>query len=821
MDFYAVLAQIIDLLQREGRTSYRALKRQFDLDDDYIEDLKEELIEARQLAADENGRVLVWTGAAARLPQAEAAAPAPPAPDAERRQLTVLFCDLVDSTALSRQLDPEDWRDVVRAYQQACAEVIQRFDGYIAQYLGDGLLVYFGYPQAHEDDAQRAVRTGLGMMQALGRLNVSLQAQQAVRLAIRVGLHTGLVVVGEMGGGARREHLALGETPNLAARLQALAVPDSVVLSGVTYRLVEGVFACRALGEQTLKGIATPVPVYQVVGERGVQSRFDIASPAALTPLVGREQEVGLLLERWEQVQEGRGQVVVLSGEAGIGKSRLVQVVKTHVAGEPHTRWECRASPYHQQSTLYPLIDLFARALQWQEDDTPDARVDKLEAALTTAAVPLPEVVPLLAALLSLPLPLHYAPLILTPQRQKDQTLHAILTVLLALAEQRPVLLIVEDLHWVDPSTLELLDLLIDQVPSARILALLTCRPEFRLPWTLRAHLTQLTLSRLPRAQVEALVQRVTAGKALPGEVLQQIAARTDGVPLFVEELTKMVLELGLLHEREEHYELTGPLPPLAIPATLHDSLMARLDRLTAAKAVAQLGAALGRAFPYALLQAVSPLDETTLQQALARLVEAELLYQRGVPPQATYLFKHALIQEAAYQSLLKSTRQQYHQRIAQVLEERFPDLVDTQPELLAQHYTEAGESARAIVYWQRAGERALQHSANLEAISHLRRGLEVLTTLPQTQEQLQQELHLHIPWARRWSLLGAMRPPRSKRPTAAPTSWANTPGMPHRCCPCSGGSGSLRKAERSSGARRCWWNTSYTWASASRIPSS
>jgi predicted ATPase len=402
--------------------------------------------------------------------------------------------------------------------------------------------------------------------------------------------------------------------------------------------------------------------------------------------------------------------------------------------------------PYYQHTALFPLTDLFQRLWQFQADDSPEEKVGKLAHALSQYRLPVEETVPLFAPVLSLSLPEHrYPPLHLPSQRQKQKTLETIIAILQEHAERHPVLFIVEDLHWIDPSTLELLDLLIDQVPSARIFTLLTCRTEFRPPWTLRAYLTQLTLSRLPRAQAEALVERVTAGKAVPGEVLQQITARTDGVPLFVEELTKMVLESGLLHEREDRYELAGPLPPLAIPATLHDSLIARLDRLAAVKAVAQLGATLGRAFPYVLLRAVSPLDEATLQQSLGRLVEAELLYQRGVPPQATYLFKHALIQEAAYQSLLRSTRQQYHQRIAQVLEERFAELVDTQPELLAQHYTEAGQSARAIVYWQWAGERALQRSANLEAISHLRRGLEGLTTLPHCPERLQHELDLQI----------------------------------------------------------------------------
>jgi class 3 adenylate cyclase/predicted ATPase len=668
------------------------------------------------------------------------------APEAERRQLTVLFCDLVDSTALSSQLDPEDLREVVRAYQTTCAEVIQRFDGHIAQYLGDGLLVYFGYPQAHEDDAQRAVRTGLGMVEALDTPNRRLAQRPGGRLAVRVGIHTGLVVVGEMGGGGRQEQLALGETPNIAARLQGLAAPDTVVISAVTQRLIQGYFTCQALGDQTLKGVAAPLQVYQVIRVTEVQQRFDIAVARGLTPLVGREHEVGLLRDRWAQVQAGRGHIVVLSGEAGIGKSRLVQVVKDEIIGATALRIEYRCSPSHQHSALYPVITHLERALAWRQDDTPEDKLRKLEEALRPYPLPMAEWVPLLAALLSLPLPEdRYPPLTLTPQRQKQKTLEALLTWLLVLTEQQPVLFIVEDLHWIDPSTLEFLTLLVEQGPTARLLTLLTCRPEFPPPWGLRTHLTPIALQRLPQSQVEVLIARATGGKALPPEVVAQIVAKTDGVPLFVEELTKTVLESGLLRETQDHYELTGPLPPLGIPATLHDSLMARLDRLATVKAVAQLGAILGRTFAYELLQAVAPLDEASLQQALARLVDAELLYQRGVPPQATYLFKHALIQDAAYQSLLKSTRQQYHQRIAQVLEAQFPETVETQPELVAQHYTAAGCTEQAVIYWQRAGQQASERSANLEAISHLTTGIELLTTLPETPAHTQQALTLHI----------------------------------------------------------------------------
>ncbi len=667
-----------------------------------------------------------------------ATAPSPmPAVEAERRQLTVMFCDLVDSTALSARLDPEDFGDIIRAYQAACAEVIRRFDGHIAQYLGDGLLVYFGYPRAHEDDAQRAVRAALGIVEAVGRLSVG--ADQ--RLAARVGIHTGGVVVGNVGGEGRQERLALGETPNVAARLETLARPHCVVVSMATHRLIAGFFAVRDLGHQTLKGVSGRLRAFEIVEESAARSRLDAA--AGLTPLVGREQEVGLLLDRWEQAGEGRGQVVFLTGEPGIGKSRLTQVLKERLAETPHSRLEARCSPYYEHTPLYPMIDLLPRMFKWSQDEAHDAKLAKLARGLEEAGVALAEALPLLAALLSLPAPERYPLPPMSPERQKQKTLEVLSGLLLALAADRPVLFIVEDLHWVDPTTTELLTRFLDQVPTARLLALLTARPSFIAPWPARSHLTSLTLTRFTSKQTETMVSRVSGPKLLPAEVLRQIVSKTDGVPLFVEELTKMVLESGLLAEREEGYELTAPLPPLAIPSTLQDSLMARLDRLATVKEVAQLGAALGRAFPYELIRAVSHQDNTVLNQALERLVDAELLYRRGVPPQATYLFKHALVQEAAYQSVLKSTRQQSHQRIAQVLETRFQETRETQPELLAHHYTEAGLLALAIPYWHRAGQRAIENSAHLEAINHLTKGLESLATLPNTPERARQELVL------------------------------------------------------------------------------
>ena len=766
MTFEEILDQAMAMLQRRGRVAYRTLKVQFNLDDDALEALKDELLYAQQVARDEDGRVLVWCGGSATTsaPVPTAALPVPPptlqeptplriapvsiaphTPEAERRQLTVLFCDLADSTRLARELDPEDLREVIRAYQATCVAVIQRFAGYVAQYLGDGLLVYFGYPQAHEDDAQRAVRTGLGMLAAMGTLNTRLVRDKGVRLAVRVGIHTGLVVVGEMGSGDRHEHLALGDTPALAARLQGLAAPDTVVLSDGTYRLVQGYFTWQALGPQTLKGIDTPVQAYQVVGESVAQSRLDVAGVTGLTPLVGREAEVTLLRERWAQSRDGLGQVVVLSGEAGIGKSRLGRVLTERVVDEHTAQLTFRCSPYHTNSALYPVIEHFQRRLQWQRNAPPEATLATLEQAVQAARLPLAEVVPLVAALLSLPVPEQYPPLTLSPQGQKQKTQEALVAWLLAEAAQQPVLAVWEDLHWADPSTLELLGLVLDQVPTARLFLVLTCRPEFQPPWALRSYVTPLILTRLTRPQVEEMVLRITGGKPLPTEVLAQVVAKTDGIPLFVEELVKTTLEAGLVREEAGRYVLTGPLPPLAIPATLQDALMARLDRLAAVKAVAQLGAVLGREFAYALLRAVAPLDEASLQQALARLVEAELLYQRGLPPQMTYVFKHALIQEAAYQSLLKSTRQQVHQQVAQALAAQFPETVATQPELVAQHYTEAGCTAQAIPYWQAAGQQALQRSANPEAVQHLTTGLALLATLPDTPARAQQELDLQL----------------------------------------------------------------------------
>src|SRR5215510_868504 len=606
MTFEEILAQITKVLQRETRISYRALKRRFALDDTYLDDLKEELIYAKRLALDEDSRVLIWAGEAEGqlLPAPPASSPVPPhippvvhvthtdgpptppQPSvAERRQLTVLFCDLVDSTALASRLDPEDLREVVRAYQQTCATVIQRFEGHIAQYLGDGLLVYFGYPQAHEDDAQRAVQTGLGMVEAIGTLNTGLEHAQGLRLAVRVGIHTGLVVIGEIGGEGRQEQLALGETPNIAARLQGLAQPDTVVISDRTARLVEGYFTCQPLGAQEIKGLAQPLQVYRVLHASMAQTRLDVAATRGLTPLVGRASEVTLLQERWAQVKDGIGHVIVLSGEAGIGKSRLVQVLKEHVAGEAHTRWECRCSPYYQHTALYSVIDLLQRALRWQPEGLTGEKLAKLEQMLRQYRLPLEETMPLFATLLSVPLPEdRYPPLTLSPQRHKQKTLETLLAILLEQASAHPTLLIMEDLHWVDPTTVEWLSLVVDQVPTTSLCLLATCRPEFQSPWSSRSYLTQMTLNRLPRPQVAQMVgllaDRAPGGNPFPAEIMQHLVEKSDGIPLFVEEMTKTVLESDILTADKREHVRAGPVSTRAIPATLQDSLMARLDRL-------------------------------------------------------------------------------------------------------------------------------------------------------------------------------------------------------------------------------------------------
>jgi predicted ATPase/class 3 adenylate cyclase len=662
--------------------------------------------------------------------------------EAERRQLTVLFCDLVGSTELAAALDPEGMGQVIRTYQERCTGLVRRWEGRVARYLGDGVLAYFGWLRAHEDDAERAVRAGLELVESVARI----EKPAGGHLAARVGIATGLVMVGDLiGDGAAQEETVVGETPNLAARLQALAEPGAVVVAAGTRRLVGGLFAFDDLGPQRLKGFAEPLAAFRVEGEGGAEGRFEALRGRRLTPLVGREHELAILLERWSWAKEGDGQVMLLSGEPGIGKSRLVQALRERLTGEPCTPLSHFCSPHHANSTLYPVIGLLERAAGLAPEDKPEQRLAKLATLLARSADRLDEAVALVGALLSIPTEGRYPPLDLSPQRQKQRTLEVLLDQLAGLAAKQPVLAVYEDVHWVDPTTLELLDLMVERIRRRPVLALITFRPEFKPPWAGQAHVTQAPLNRLGRRQGAAIVERLTGGRSLPDEVLGQIVAKTDGVPLFVEELTKTVLESGLLRDEGDRYELAGPLPPLAIPATLHDSLMARLDRLAPIKDVAQTAAVIGREFSHDLLAAVSPLPPPELDTALDQFVGAELIFRRGMPPEAVYSFKHALVQDAAYQSLLKSKRQQLHRAIAQRLQEHFPGVRDAHPEVLAHHYTRAGLAEQAVAYWLIAGKRAGQRSANLEAIAHLTAGLEILTALPETPERARLELPLQM----------------------------------------------------------------------------
>jgi len=644
---------------------------------------------------------------------------------AERRQLTVMFCDLVGSTELSSRLDPEDLREVIAAYHRSVTDVVRSLDGFVAKYMGDGVLVYFGYPQAHEDDAERAVRAGLSLIDVVIRLDV-----RSVKLQARVGIATGLVVVGDLiGEGSAQEQSVVGETPNLAARLQALAEPDTVVIAASTRRLVGELFECRDLGAVEVKGLPEPAPAWQVLQPSAIASRFEALRGLALTPLIGRDEELDLLLRRWARAKAGDGQIVLVSGEPGIGKSRITAELEGRLRAEPHLHLRYFCSPYCRDSALYPFIDQLWHAAEFAHDDPPTAKLEKLEALLADAAAP-DEDVAFLVDLLTLQASDRHPLPNLSPQRKKERTLQALLRQLQCLAQRQPVLMVFEDAHWIDPTSRELLDLTVEWVRSLRVLLIVTFRPEFQPPWTGQPQVSILALNRLDRRDRSTLVAQIASGKALPDEVIDKIAVRTDGVPLFIEELTKSVLESGAT--------------PLGIPPTLHDSLIARLDRLGSARRVAQIGAAIGREFSYELLRAVSDLPEDELHAALGRLVSSELVFQRGAPPDAVYSFKHALVQDAAHGSLLRSTRQQLHAQIAEVLETQSPELLDTQPELLAQHYAEAGLLEKSAVYWGKAGRRSAARSVMAEAAAQFQKGLDQLKLLPDTLERKRQELELH-----------------------------------------------------------------------------
>jgi class 3 adenylate cyclase/predicted ATPase len=661
-------------------------------------------------------------------------------PEAERRQLTIMFADLVGSTALSARLDPEELRDIIGAYHRRCAEAITGSGGFVAKYLGDGVLAYFGYPQAHEEDAEQAVRAGLALIEAVAKLD----AGQATSLQVRVGIATGLVVVGDLlGEGAAQEEAVIGETPNLAARLQALAEPNTVVIAENTRRILGGLFEYRDLGILPVTGIAYPVHLWRVLGASLVGSRFE-ALRAASTPLIGREEEIDLLLRRWERATAGDGSVVLIAGEPGIGKSRIAQTLLERLGSEPHTRLRFFCSPHHQHSALHPSITQLEQAAGFRREDTDETRLDKL-VVLAQANKQQSEAVPLLADLLSIPTSARYPPLNLTPQRRKEKTLHVQVAQIEGLADRQPLLMLWEDIHWSDPTTLELLDLLIERAATLRVLMILTFRPEFTPPWVGRPHVTLLSLNRLPVRDRAEMIAHITGGKTLPTEIADQIIDRTDGVPLFIEELTKSVVESGWMTDAGDHYSMTGPMVPLAIPTTLQASLLARLDRLAPAREVAQLAAALGRQFSHELIRAVSEMPQPRLESALEQLMRAELVFRRGAPPDATYTFKHALVQDAAYSTLLRPRRQQLHGRIATTLECQFPEIAAAQPELMAQHCAMAGLVEKAIEYWDTAGHLAVQRSTMSEAAAHFGKALDLVASLPKSPQRQSSELTLQL----------------------------------------------------------------------------
>ena len=732
-------------LQELGLQRYVQTFRDHEIDPEVLRDLTEADLEKLAIPLGHRKKLLRAIAAliAAETRSTESSPPySPPRAEAERRQLTVMFVDLVGSTELAARLDPEDMAQVIGAYQQCCAEVIKRWEGHVAKYIGDGVLAYFGWPRAHEDEAERAIKAGLELAGGVAKLDTPASAP----LAARIGIATGLVMVGELTGeGTAQEQTAFGETPNLAARLQTLAAPGSVVISQATRRLVGGLFALADLGPQRLKGFAEPLAAWQVEGKGRAEGRFEALHGERLTPLVGRAYELGILLERWAWAKDGDGQAVLLAGEPGIGKSRLVRELCARLGDEPHIGVSCQCSPYHQTSPLHPVIEHLDRAAGFEHVDVPDVKLAKLEALLARSTERLDEAVPLIGAVLGVPLGERYALPDMTPQRQKQRTLEVLVDQLEGLAAGQPVLLTYEDVHWIDPTTQELLGLTIERSQRLPVLSIITFRPEFQPPWTGLPHVSTLSLTRLDRRDVAAMVEGMVGAGALPAEVSAQIVAKTDGVPLFVEELTKTVLESGLLTDAGDRYELSGPLPPLAIPSTLHDSLLARLDHLAPAKEVAQIGAVIGREFSHALLAAVANRAEPDLRAALGQLVASELVFRRGLPPEATYNFKHALVQDAAYGTLLKSKRPQLHARIAQALEERFPGTAETQPELLAHHCAEAGLVEKAIRYWLSAGQLALARSGTSEAIAHLRAGLDLLARLPDDAVRRSLELDLQL----------------------------------------------------------------------------
>jgi len=747
------ITTIAEWLETLGLAQYTSLFDQNRIGPDVVPDLTERDLRDLGIPLGDRKRLLKSIHALA----GNQAVPAPGgrAPEAERRQLTVMFCDLVGSTELSQRLDPEELRRLIRRYQDACVGAITRVDGFVAQYLGDGVLAYFGYPVALEAGAERAIRAALAVVDRVGE--VSLPNEQTLR--VRIGIDTGLVVIGQGDALSEQERTAVGDAPNIAARLQALAAPNTVAVSARTRQLAGDSFHYQDLGAHSLKGVADPVRVWQVTGERAAETRFDAASGGIAAPMVGRQAELDAALRAWQQVKQGKLRLLLLCGEPGIGKSRIMRALRDLAAADGAQVWQYQCSPYFVNSALYPILAYIERILRFERDEPAESRLAKLE-AMVKGRFGRPDAdVNLLGRLFGLPVEARFGPLAMSPQKQKDETLRALNDLVRAAGETAPVLMLYEDVHWADPTTIEAIDHSLRR-PDTRALVVLTYRPEFKPPWLGQPNVTALSLGRLDPEQTEAVATRVAGGKALPSEIVAQIVAKTDGVPLFVEELTKTILESSVIRDAGDRYALTGPLPAVAIPSSLRDSLMARLDRLASLKEVAQIGACIGREFSDELLALVSPLPRAELDKALVQLVAGELVFKRGAGNDAVYVFKHALVQDAAYDSLLKSKRVELHVRIARALEERFPHTAAAEPELLAHHYTEAGKSDQAVPYWLRAGQHAFARTAITEAIADLDMGLAQVAQLSEPLRDIL-ELELRTLVGTAWMALGGWFHPK------------------------------------------------------------
>lgn len=657
----------------------------------------------------------------------------------EVRQITVLFCDLVGSTELSEKLDPEDLRPLIDAYRKTCDAAIRRYDGQVANYAGDGLMAFFGWPRAHEDDAVRAVHAGLAMLSEVARI------QGAVTLASRVGVCSGRVVVGQSGGPAGWLE-AVGQTPNIAARLQALAAPNTLLVSDSTQRLASGAFNFQDIGFQELKGVTKPLRVYRVLSAKQRTSRFEAAHGSFLTPLVGRFAELNLLLDRWQKAKEADGQVVLLSGLPGVGKSRLIHELKSSIQNEPCFLLNYQCSPYHSQSAFFPIIEQIELAAQLRAGDSDADKLAKIKAYLSSFIDDSIESASLIAHLLSIPIGDRNRLSTLTPQQIKNRTIDTLLGMILSLSGKQATLCIFEDVHWIDPSTLELLELAMRRVDRARVMIVVSFRPEFRHTWSTGANVTLHSLTRLSRSEVTRMIKEMSREGNLSQQILDQIVEKADGVPLFIEELTTSTIMISAQNSQQRSdFEQPTSIGPAKVPETLHDALMERVDRVVHGRKLAQIAAVIGREFSYDLLTAASRTDESDLRSALSQLEEADIIYRTGISPSVRFAFKHALLRDTVYNSLLRGRRQELHADFAAVLEKHFGELAENRPEILAYHYGEAGNNERAIGCWCEAGRRALAKSADVEAISHFRNALQLLSALPDTAQRSKQEVEIQL----------------------------------------------------------------------------